>query len=387
MKVCIDPGHNSFGVDTGAQGNGLREQDLTLDIAKRLKPLLEQNGIEVVMTREGGTVGGSLSSVTDSLRVRCNVANQAKADLFVSIHINAGGGTGTEVYALPGGRAAVAAGKVLYYLVQSCGWANRGVKSANDYVLVNTDMPAILTENGFIDTTSDAEKLKIGDFLQGIAKAHAHGICEYFGIGYRDVPAPQPTPQPTPQPQPTTGTPILGTEAVTVEQCTQFIRKVNPNAPDLAPIYERIGKAMGIKWGYAFAQMIKETGYLKFGGDVKPEQNNFAGIGATGGVGGASFVNAEYGVAAHLQHLFAYASTQPLPSNILKVDPRFDLVKRGLCLTWESLNGHWAVPGVGYGEDIVKIHDAIAKEQIVSDSTSLLKKILQLILDYFKGVN
>lgn len=88
-----------------------------------------------------------------------------------------------------------------------------------------------------------------------------------------------------------------------------------------------------------------------------------------------------------MEHVYAYASMDPLPVGFPKVDPRFDLVKRGSCPNWEDLNGHWAVPGMGYGEDVVRIHTEIAKEQIISDSreTSLLRKILQLILDFFKG--
>jgi hypothetical protein len=197
MRVAIDPGHNSSGFDTGAQGNGLLEQDITLDIGLRLKPLLEANGIQVVMTRTGGQVAGVINSVTDSLQARCDIANNAVVDLFVAIHINAGGGTGSEVWVVStGGRAEKAANAVLARLIASCGWANRGVKVTNDYVLKYTDAPAILTENGFIDSVSDSAKLKDSAFIQAIAVAHAKGICDYFGITYAEQP-PQPTPTPS----------------------------------------------------------------------------------------------------------------------------------------------------------------------------------------------
>lgn len=205
-KICIDPGHNSIGVDTGAQGNGLREQDLTLDIALKLRDILKSNGFEVKLTREGASVGGS--TVTESLKARCNIANAFGADLFISIHVNAGGGTGTEVYALPGGRAVVAAQRLLDRLVYACNWANRGVKTDREfYVLVHTNMPAILTENGFIDSAKDAAKLADGNFRQVIAEAHAKGVCDFFGVTFRPttqrpVPAPVPTPAPVPAPAP-----------------------------------------------------------------------------------------------------------------------------------------------------------------------------------------
>lgn len=186
-KICLDPGHNASGADTGAEGYGLREQELTLDVARRLWPLLEYNGFGVVMTREGDYVNGPHGTVNESLQTRCDIANAAGVALFVSIHINAGGGTGAEVYiAAAGGQAEVAAHKVLPYLVQAGNWMNRGVKTENLYVLRNTSMPAILTESGFIDTESDAGKLANPDLRQAIAVAHAKGLCDYFGVQYKE---------------------------------------------------------------------------------------------------------------------------------------------------------------------------------------------------------
>lgn len=198
----------------------------------------------------------------------------------------------------------------------------------------------------------------------------------------------------TPTPVPATPrTPIMGVETITIEQCKQFLLKHNPNAPDIIPFYEKHGKALGIRWGYAVAQMIKETGYLQFGGDVKTDQNNYAGIGAIGGgAAGASFLTPEAGVIAQLQHLFAYASTDDL-GDYAQIDPRFQLVKRGSCPNWEDLNGRWAVPGNGYGEEIVDIYKKMATEVVVisvpteSGAVALLRKILQLLLDFFKGGN
>jgi hypothetical protein len=349
-KICLDAGHQSQGADTGAQGNGLREEILTLDISQRIKSLLQYNGFDVVMTREGDFVNGPHENLNQSMKTRCDIANKAQADLFISIHINAGGGSGTEVYCIGGGNGQKLAGIVLYYLVQQCGFLNRGVKTSNFYVLVNTAMPAILTENGFIDNASDAPRLASEDFRQRIGIAHAKAVCDYFGQTYNDKPI-------------ISKTPIAGSEAVTVEQCRQFIRKVNPNAPDIIPFYQKYGEQLSIRWGYAVAQMIKETNYLRFNGDVKPWQNNFAGIGAIGGgVQGAAFATPEQGVIAHLEHLYAYASTSALPVNLPKVDPQFDLVTRGIAPNWEDLNGRWAVPGVGYGEDIIKIYNQISKE-------------------------
>jgi Mannosyl-glycoprotein endo-beta-N-acetylglucosaminidase len=76
----------------------------------------------------------------------------------------------------------------------------------------------------------------------------------------------------------------------------------------IAGDYKRHGEALGVRWDYAFYQMILETNYLAFNGDVKVAQNNFAGLGATGGgVRGESFPDVSTGVLAHLQHLVAYS--------------------------------------------------------------------------------
>lgn len=189
--IVLDAGHNTSGQDTGAEGNGLREQDVTLTICQQLKPLLEYNGFNVIMTRDGDSVNGPSTALMDSLQTRVNIANNANADLFVSVHINAFNGTATGgevLIAGTGGKAEIAANKVLYYLQQVTNWPNRGVKVRNIYVLIHTSMPAILTENGFIDSISDSAKLKDPAFIKSLAVAHAKGICDYFGLSYKEQP-------------------------------------------------------------------------------------------------------------------------------------------------------------------------------------------------------
>ena len=107
-----------------------------------------------------------------------------------------------------------------------------------------------------------------------------------------------------------------------------------------------------------YAQVMKETGYLKFGNLVKADQCNFGGIGATGpGHPGYTFANVREGLRAQAQHLKAYASTEPL--NNPRVDPRFDFVSRGCAPKTTDLNGRWAVPGTGYGESLNVIVKAV----------------------------
>lgn len=82
------------------------------------------------------------------------------------------------------GKAEQLANKILIELLQVTRWYNRGAKEQNVMVLRDTSMPAILTENGFIDSVSDTTKLKDPAFIHTLAVAHAKGICDYFGITY-----------------------------------------------------------------------------------------------------------------------------------------------------------------------------------------------------------
>lgn len=142
-------------------------------------------------------------------------------------------------------------------------------------------------------------------------------------------------------------TPILGQPVVSADAMAAYVRTVNPSFnAEIARQFRLVGSRLGIRGDIALCQSIHETNWFRFGGDVRPEQNNFAGIGATGGGNaGASFATIAEGVTAQIQHLYAYASTAPLPAGEKVVDPRFSLVARGSAPAWEDLAGKWAVPG------------------------------------------
>lgn len=123
-------------------------------------------------------------------------------------------------------------------------------------------------------------------------------------------------------------------------------------------VYEE-ARAEGVRAEVVFAQCMLETGFLKYGGDVLPNQYNFAGIGATGAVHGASFENVRVGVRAHVQHLKAYASLDGLTKQC--VDPRFNLVARGCAqyVEWlgmkENPKGYGWASAKNYGPNIVNM--------------------------------
>ncbi|MDR7002102.1 N-acetylmuramoyl-L-alanine amidase [Neobacillus niacini] len=176
VKIFIDPGHG--GADSGATGNGLQEKNLTLKIATTLRDILvnEYEGVAVKLSRS--------SDETVSLEERTDAANNWDADYYLSIHINAGSGTGFESYIYPGVGAPTTTYRDIIHneVLKVVDFANRGQKSANFHVLRESSMPALLTENGFIDTSSDAAKLKNASFLTSIARGHANGLAIAFHL-------------------------------------------------------------------------------------------------------------------------------------------------------------------------------------------------------------
>ncbi|GAX44645.1 cell wall hydrolase/autolysin [Tolypothrix sp. NIES-4075] len=137
-------------------------------------------------------------------------------------------------------------------------------------------------------------------------------------------------------------------------QLQLFLKNNNESAlakfPDLPKLYREEATQEGVNYDIAFCQMCLETGFLRFGGDVKPEQNNFAGLGTIGGsLEAAKFDNARTGVRAHIQHLKAYASLEPLVNEL--VDPRFRFVTRGVAPTIDKLSGRWSAD-LQYGAKI-----------------------------------
>lgn len=128
-------------------------------------------------------------------------------------------------------------------------------------------------------------------------------------------------------------------------QLQLFLRNNNENGlmqfPDLPKLYREEASIEGVNYDIAFCQMCVETTFLHFGGNIKPEQNNFAGLGTVGGgTDAASFDSARIGVRAHIQHLKGYASLEPLVQEV--VDPRFRFITRGVAPLVEQLSGRWS---------------------------------------------
>ncbi|MFC3782996.1 N-acetylmuramoyl-L-alanine amidase family protein [Bacillus chungangensis] len=178
VKIFIDAGHG--GTDSGANGNGLRENDVTLQIANRVRDMLqnEYQNVSVKMSRT--------DDQTLSLKQRTDLANAWGADFFLSIHINSGGGVGYEDFIYDklsdSSRTAQLRNVIHEEITRLIGMKNRGKKKANFHVLRESKMDAILTENGFIDNAGDAALMKSNAWLDKAARGHVNGLARALGL-------------------------------------------------------------------------------------------------------------------------------------------------------------------------------------------------------------
>ncbi len=179
--------------------------------------------------------------------------------------------------------------------------------------------------------------------------------------------------------------PIKTNETNHVAQCATpgrlmaYVRernsKLNPRYDGLASEYMRHGEELNVRWDYAFFQMLLETGYLNYGGDVKPDQNNFAGLGATGrGARGESFKDISTGARAHLEHLVMYSGERvesPVAERTRNIQEWGVLTnwQKGISgpITFTQLAKQWAPTSRRYAVDIETIagrfFDGICKQE------------------------
>jgi N-acetylmuramoyl-L-alanine amidase len=184
-KIYIDQGHNPQNPNAGAEGNGLREQDIVFRIGILLADLLRSNpSFEVRLSRPTAQTQIGTSNTT-SLRRRVEDANAWGADYFISLHTNASeiaSASGSEAFAFSRSSPAFALGEdILAALSEATGLKNRGMQVRSGlYVLRKTTMPSILLELGFITNPRDAALMSQQPelFADGIYQ----GILNYFDL-------------------------------------------------------------------------------------------------------------------------------------------------------------------------------------------------------------
>jgi N-acetylmuramoyl-L-alanine amidase len=190
VYIWLDAGHG--GKDPGAIGHGLHEADVVLKLCKYLNDELgKYKGVKVSLTR--------WDDKFVSLEGRCEMANRAGADLFISQHNNAASAAahGYESYVLEGASSATRSKQSTIHnhvmsFLKKHGITDRGKKQARFYVLRYTKMPAMLFENMFITNEKEAKLLGSDSFLKELAAAYARGIADVYNLEKEVAPAPKP---------------------------------------------------------------------------------------------------------------------------------------------------------------------------------------------------
>lgn len=187
--VCLDPGHGPGNVNGSPDGT-YKEWEFTWDMAQRIKPLLEAQGVGVVLTKTADNYPG--------LTERANISNKATPDCFVSIHTNAAGeggwssASGLEIYTSAGPMTAkrnvLASDLVNAFHAAGVSLRSEPIKHKMYTVLAKTDAPACLIEYGFHTNKIDVEYLKDTKYRDKLAEATAKGICEFLGVAWQAEP-------------------------------------------------------------------------------------------------------------------------------------------------------------------------------------------------------
>ena len=362
VKICLDAGHIGSTYNQSPVVKTYYESTMAWKLHLKLKAALEQRGFEVVTTRE---------AIDTPMDVYARGAAARGCDVFLSLHSNA---CDTESVDYPvvyraydnlndadtlARALALSIGQLMRTRQQGRTATRRNNTGGEYYGVLRGARAAgvpvyLLVEHSFHTNTAAAKWLSVDENLDRLAEAEADLLAGYFNV----------------QTVPEIRTSIMGTAQATAQQMALFCRSRNP-APQitgcsleaLAQMYLIEGATEGVRGDVAFAQSLHETGFFRFGGIVQPGQNNFAGIGALNGntTGqAATFPNALTGVRAQIQHLKAYASTEPLKNPC--VDPRFGLVTRGSAPYVEWLGAAdnpsgagWAYPGKGYGASVLTL--------------------------------
>lgn len=363
VRICLDAGHVGSRYNQSPVVKTYYESAMVWKLHLKLKAQLEARGFEVMTTRV---------NIDTNLGVYERGTASKGCDVFLSLHSNA---CGTESVDYPvvyraydnknnvDALALKIAKKVgeLMGTAQAGRTATRKNSSGGEYYGVLRGARAVgtpyymLIEHSFHTNTKATKWLSEDANLDKLAVAEADILAEFFGMESSTT---------------TEKTAIMGKAQATASQMAAFClsKNASPQLPsctveELARMFIEEGEAEGVRGDVAFAQSLHETGYFKYGGIVTPEMNNFAGIGALNGNAtgqAASFPDPRTGVRAQIQHLKAYASTEALANAC--VDPRFSLVARGAAPYVEWLGAAdnpqgrgWAVPGAGYGANVVKL--------------------------------
>lgn len=250
-------------------GRQIHENEFNEAVVNALAELLLDAGFRVLLVAP--------TDADTSLSARTNAANANKCDLYVSVHYDAIGNTfdystasGNTIYIYPGhrnkdaGKLADAVGK---HLKEGTAQKWRGIKEADFHVLRETNMPAILTENGFMDDEKEALLMVDKEFQREVADEHFRGILDFYGMKVETKPESKPAPsKPAPKPAPSKPKPAP-------KQYTSIVAYLSDHKRDSSfKAREKLAKEYGIS-GYkgTAAQNLKLLDLLQSGAKPKPK--------------------------------------------------------------------------------------------------------------------
>lgn len=380
--IVLDPGHSAW--DPGAIAiDGLPEKVYNLALGLAVRDALSAYDCKVILTREADVALAEPGDLSAELSARANVANKAKADLFLSVHHDAGppAARGGSLYVWTDKRKpdgsltwlpadgnhrapkSYALAKAFIPAVKAelsrYGIPWRGDVMCADFgVLRDCEGPSMLIETHFGSNEHDNWAARRPAFIGDMATAIAQGIAVALELGPRVVVPPAPVKAPAEAP---VGTPLLGAPLATVAQAQAWARSrgAAERFVNAAYLYWYYGWETGIRPDVLYGQSAKETAFGRYGGIVPPEFNNFSGIKTA--KGGANedpaaherFATVADGVKAHFAHMSAYVGVSPTWTP----HPRYRVVKAlpwaGTIRTVEELGGKWA-PNPDYGASIVR---------------------------------
>ncbi|MCW4012305.1 MAG: N-acetylmuramoyl-L-alanine amidase [Candidatus Bathyarchaeota archaeon] len=363
-QIVIDPGHG--GEDTGIIGSyGHHESKIMFSLAKMIRDELKTSEYcQATMTRS------SDKAVEDGIRAK---KGEAK-NLFLSLHASTGG-ISAQYKSGSDGDQTIA--KALVIAASNAVSMNDSEPSGVSETILDSvkelDCDYAVTLNiGDLSSKYEANILASGSKLSAIAKAIARTIEDFLvsgreitdGLGIMSLPVDSETSQssvPTATTTQSVAHLISGAPRCTPGTLLSYLNdhnkspKLTTTAANLCKYYIQYGHELGIRGDIAFCQALLETGWFRYGGIVKWNFNNYAGIGAFNGnaIGDCqAWDTAEEGVKGHLELLKRYVTVKGIN-------------------TWEGLNGVWAVPGDTYGQTILKLYSNMTNATYTSQiSTS-----------------
>jgi N-acetylmuramoyl-L-alanine amidase len=190
-KIFLDPGHG--GEDPGCNDprRGIYEEDINLNVAKKANDILIRTGAEIIMSRKSDkdfvqpkTLRGNLTKKKSDLLARIKMAGDSKADVFVSLHVNATRKktySGAETFYNPSDPySELLAQYIQKYLRTIPDMTKRTAKPGSYYILNNTSMPSVIVEMGYLTNRKEEDLLIKDDYQQALALAISRGLVDYF---------------------------------------------------------------------------------------------------------------------------------------------------------------------------------------------------------------